>query len=142
MEAAAALDPDVVRAVDHHLCDRVVGERALQRAVAEDVVRDLLSEPLAVLAGDARLLLEPATDVGGHAVAHRRRVGVGSEQLGTEFADDSEVDAVLDLVEAVAGAPAPAGRAESLLKVQGRYLRLTGRRRRPLEDACRSRGSP
>ena len=44
-EPAVALDPDVVRAVDHDLRDRRIGEQPLERAVAEDVVGDLGCEP-------------------------------------------------------------------------------------------------
>ena len=136
MEAAPALDPDVVWAVDHHLGDRVVGKRALERAVAEDVVCDLLGETFTVLAGDAGLLLEPAADVGRDPGAHRGRVGVRGEELRTELADHGEMDPVLDLVEAVAGGAVRAIRAESLLEVQGLYLRpIASRRRRPFEDA-------
>ena len=43
VEPALALDPDLVGAVDHDLRDRVVGEQPLERAVAEDVVGDLVA---------------------------------------------------------------------------------------------------
>ena len=35
---------------------RLVGEQPLERTVAEDVVGDLVDEPLAIVARDARLL--------------------------------------------------------------------------------------
>jgi hypothetical protein len=41
VELSAALDPDVVVPVAHHLGDRVVGEQSLERAIAENVVEDL-----------------------------------------------------------------------------------------------------
>ena len=55
VELALALDPDLAGAVDHDLRDRVVGEQALERPVAEDVVGDLLAETLAVVARQRRL---------------------------------------------------------------------------------------
>ena len=57
VEPAVALDPDLVRAVDHDLGDRVVGQELLERPVAERVVGDLLDEALAIVArqpGSAR----------------------------------------------------------------------------------------
>ena len=69
VELAAALDPDVVRAVAHDLGDRLVREQTLERPVAEDVVEDLRREPLAVLAGDAGLVVQKPAHVRGHAVA-------------------------------------------------------------------------
>ena len=74
VEAALALDPDVVRAVDHDLGHAVVGEQPLERAVAERVVGDLVGEALAVVARDARLLREVAPRVREHLLAQRRRV--------------------------------------------------------------------
>ena len=44
-----ALDPDVVRAVDHDLGDAVVGKQALEGAMAERVVCDRGGEPLTVV---------------------------------------------------------------------------------------------
>ena len=69
VELAPALDPDVVGAVAHDLGDRVVREQALERPVAEDVVEDLRREALAVLAGDAGLVVQEPAHVRGHAVA-------------------------------------------------------------------------
>ena len=55
VEAALALDPDVVGTVDHDLGDRLVGQQPLERSVSEDVVGDLLAQPAAVLPRDPRL---------------------------------------------------------------------------------------
>ena len=49
-----ALDPDVVRAVDHDLGDGLVREQALERPVPEDVVGDLADQALAIGARDRR----------------------------------------------------------------------------------------
>ena len=99
VELAAALDPDVVGAVDHDLGDRVVGEQALERPVAEDVVGDLRREPLAVLARDAGLVVEEPADVGDDAVAELARIDGDVEELRAELGDDAHVDAVLELGE-------------------------------------------
>ncbi len=55
VQPPGALDPDVVRAVDHDLRHRVIGEQALEWAVPEDVVGQLLGEQLTVLLGEAWL---------------------------------------------------------------------------------------
>ena len=49
VEPALALDPDVVRAVDHDLRHAVVREEPLQGPVGEDVVRDLRGDPVAIV---------------------------------------------------------------------------------------------
>ena len=74
VEAALALDPDVARAVDHDLRDRVVGEQALERPVAEDVVGDLLGEPLAVVAREPVSAERCRRMSAMHALAQRGRV--------------------------------------------------------------------
>ena len=99
VELAAALDPDVVRAVAHDLGDRVVGEQALERPVAEDVVEDLRREALAILAGDAGLVVQEPAHVRGHAVAELVGVDGDVEELRPELGDDAHVHAVLQLGE-------------------------------------------
>ena len=99
VELAAALDPDVVGAVAHDLGDRVVREQALERPVAEDVVEDLRREPLAILAGDAGLVVQEPAHVRGDAVAQLVRVDGDVEELRAELGDDAHVDAVLELGE-------------------------------------------
>ena len=69
-----ALDPDVVGAVDHDLGDGVVGEQALERPVAEDVVGELGRDLVALDAREAGLLGQVAADVGEDALAQRGRV--------------------------------------------------------------------
>jgi hypothetical protein len=102
VQAAGALDPDVVRAVDHHLGDRLVGQRTLEWAVAEDVVGDLVGEPLAVVARDPGFAAEVCADVGQHALALIVRVEVGVEEPRPELADDGQVHPVLELGERIA----------------------------------------
>ena len=99
VQAALTLDPDLARPVDHDLRDGVVGQEALERAVAEDVVRDLVREALAVIARDARLAGEVPADVGDDAVAHTHRVERLARQLRAELADDEHVDRVLEVGE-------------------------------------------
>ena len=72
LDAAGALDVDRLRAVDHDLGDLLVLEEAVDRAVAEDVVGDVLDE-LGLVGGRQRrpllgqggveLLVDPAAEV-------------------------------------------------------------------------------
>ena len=101
VEPALALDPDVERAVDHDLRDAVVVEEPLERAVAEDVVRDLGLEAVAVVPRQPRLLHEPPPDVAGDAVSQRAGVDLDVEDLRPELRDDRHVDTVLQLAERV-----------------------------------------
>ena len=103
-QPALALDPDVPGAVDHDLRDRVVGEQALERAVAEDVVGDLLAEALAVVARERRLAGEMPSDVHHDALAQRGGVHRDVEQLGPELADHGQVDPRLQLCKRLARA--------------------------------------
>ena len=93
VERAPALDPDLVRAVDHDLRDRVVGEQALERPVAEDVVGDLAREALAVVARDAR---SRSCRCRRMSAVTRSRSSSGSmatvEELRAELADHAHVD--------------------------------------------------
>ena len=70
--------------------------------MAEDVVRDLDLEPLAIVAGEPLLLTELVANVAQDALAHRVRVHLRVEELGPEATDHGEVDAVLELGEGVA----------------------------------------
>ena len=99
VELAAALDPDVVGAVAHDLGDRVVGEQALERPVAEDVVEDLGREPLAILTRDTGLVVQEPAHVRGHAVAELVGIDGDVEQLRSQLGDDAHVNAVLELGE-------------------------------------------
>ena len=103
VETALTLDPDLARAVDHDLRDRVVGEQALERSVAEDVVGDLVREPFPVVAGDARLAREMAADVGDDAIAHADEVDRLAGELRAELADHEHVDRVLEVGERLLG---------------------------------------
>ena len=89
LQPAAALDPDVVRAVDHDLGHGVVGQQPLERPVAEDVVGDLADQPLAVGAGQAALELELAR----MSASTRARSATGFisvlNSCGPELADDA-----------------------------------------------------
>ena len=69
VQAALPLDPDLVGAVDHDLGDRVVGQQPLDRAVAEDVGRDLLRQRVALVAGQPDLACQVTADVGRHELA-------------------------------------------------------------------------
>ena len=86
-----------VGAVDHDLRDRVVDEEPLERAVAEDVVGDLVRQALALVARDPDLVGEVALDVD----ETRSRSAAGSvatsDELRAELGDHAQVDAVLQL---------------------------------------------
>ncbi len=69
VETPTALDPDVVRTVDHDLRHRVVGQEPVERAVPEDVVGDLERDALPVVTRDSRLLFELLAEVGEHPLA-------------------------------------------------------------------------
>ena len=99
-EQAVALDPDVLRAVDHDLRDRRIGEQPLERAVAEDVVGDLGRETLPVVAREPRLLRELVADLGLDALANSAAV-LDVEEPRPELADEREMDPVLQLGERV-----------------------------------------
>ena len=54
LDLPVALDEDAVEAVDHYLGDGVVGQEPLERAVAEDVGRDLLDQALTINRSERR----------------------------------------------------------------------------------------
>ena len=129
LESALALEPDVERSVDHDLGDAVVAQVRLDRAVAEDVVGDLLGDPLPVRAGQRAV-------AGGHHVGerlanHRLELGraqVRVVQLGPELDQQLLVHALLEVVE-------PSLARTSLLRRRcrepsERCRRLRGARRR------------
>jgi hypothetical protein len=99
VQAALTLDPDVRRAVDHDLRHGVVGEQPLERAVAEDVVRDLDDQPLAVVARDRGLGAEPAADVRDDPVAQLVLVQALLEDLRPQVRDHLHVHRVLEVGE-------------------------------------------
>ena len=99
-QQAVTLDPDVLGAVDHDLRDRRVGEQALERPVAEDVVGDLGREPLPVFTRQPRLVTELVADLGLDAAANGAAV-LDVEEARPELADEREVDPVLQLSEGI-----------------------------------------
>ena len=104
MKDALPLDPHVVGGVHHDLRDGVVGQQPLERSVAQDVVRQLLGEPLAVLARDACLLGKATVDLLDDPRPQRALVDVAGEYLATQILDHTKVDAVLDIGERVSPA--------------------------------------
>ena len=95
-----ALEPDVERAVDHDLGDVVVAQVGLERAVAEDVVGDLLGDPLPV--GRGQRAVAGGHHVGEHAADLGLELGlrqVGVVQLRAELVQQLVVDALLEVVE-------------------------------------------
>ena len=104
-DLAAALDEDRVVVVDHHLGDGVVAQEGLQRAVAEDVVRDLTGDLGALLPRQRRLvererLRHRLAHALGELVVVARRV----EQARPDARDDVVVDPGLELAERIGGA--------------------------------------
>ena len=140
LELALALQPDVERAVDHDLGDAVVAQVGLDRSVAEDVVGDLLGDPLPVHAGQRPVA--GRHHVGQGVADHRLELGrgqVGVVQLGAQLDEQLLVDALLELVEpALARSPLRdgLGRGGGALPVPGRAglgVRPPGWRCRPRE---------
>ena len=101
VQTALTLHPDVERSVDHDLGHALVGEKALERAVTEDVVADLAGEPLPIVTRDALLTGEVVSYVREDPFAERVRVHVDVEELRSEVADDRHMDVVLELRERV-----------------------------------------
>jgi hypothetical protein len=106
---AAALDVDRVGAVDHHLGDLLVLEEAVDRAVAEDVVGDVLDE-LGLVGGRQR---RPLGGEGGlELLVHPAPEVVLGQPLvvedGAELVDQVVVDLLAQVVEN--GIPAAATR--------------------------------
>jgi hypothetical protein len=103
VEAALALDPDVVGAVDHDLGHAVVCEEPLERAVAERVVGDLVRE-----AARGRSRERPVSGMRCWRMSVRTRSRSGLrvhrdvEELRAELADHRQVDAILQLGERIA----------------------------------------
>ena len=84
--AAAALDVDVVEAVDHDVADGRVLEQRLERAQAEDFVEDLLDDALALgeRHGDALVADEPLdyrADLGADDLLVERAELIGVERV-------------------------------------------------------------
>ena len=105
VQPARALDPDVERAVDHDLRDGVVGEQPLERAVAEDVVGDVLDQARSRSSREMPgLVAELVADV---AERRARAASSGSmltlKSCGPEVADHGEVNPVLQLRERISG---------------------------------------
>ena len=66
---------------------RVVGEQALERAVAEDVVGEIRRDLVALGTREPALLGQMAPDVGDHPLPERGRVDRDVEELRAELAD-------------------------------------------------------
>src|SRR5207344_2356470 len=100
-DLAVALDVDRLVVVDHDFRDGLVTEEGLERPVAQDVVRDLADDVLALLPGERRLL--DRQHLGDDLVHLLLEVRVGLpvlvEETGAEARDDLLVDARLQLGE-------------------------------------------
>ena len=102
VEPSLALDPDLAGAVDHDFRDRVVAEQALEGAVAENVVRNLVGEPRPVVARDPGLCLQAMADRRHHVLARLGGIDGRARELGSELADHLHVDGVLEVGERLA----------------------------------------
>ncbi len=101
-QLALALEPDVHGAVDHDLRHVDVAEVGLQRAVAEDVVRDLLGDPLAVAARQGAVAgSEDVGQDGAHLGLELGSLEVGVVELRTELLQQLAVHALLEVLEPV-----------------------------------------
>ncbi len=93
-DPAGALDVDLVRAVDHDLGDVGVAQERLERAVAEDLVGDLLGDPGAVRGAERRLLqLEHLLQGLPHPLLELGLLQPGVVQLRAEVVDQRLVHA-------------------------------------------------
>ena len=104
-----------MRSVDHDLRDGRIRQQPLERPVAEDVVRDLGSQPFAVVPREACFLLELRPDLG----LDPRTDGVGVrdiEEPGAELAHQPEMDAVLQVGEWVGRAAVDAAHGGARLR--------------------------
>ena len=114
VEAALALDPDVVRAVDHDL-----GDACRRRASRSSGPWPRMSSAISAASRSRSSRESPVScvevrrDVGDARARAARRVDVGVEELRAELADHREVDAVLELGERIAslGSAAAPGRS-------------------------------
>ena len=103
-QLALALEPDVRGAVDHDLRHVDVAQVGLQRAVAEDVVRDLLGDPFAVAARQGAVAgSENVGQDGAHLGLELGCLEVGVVELWTELLEQLAVHALLEVLEPVLG---------------------------------------
>ncbi len=124
LDLAVALDVDVGGAVDHHLGHGVVAEERLEWPIAEDVVRDLAGDLLALLAAQRRPV---ERELGRDGLLHALGevlVPVGDEQLRAELRDAGAVDLRLQIGVRV---------------LRRRRRRRGGHRRRRLRRRCGGR---
>ena len=98
LQAAAALDVDLARAVDHDFGDGLVAEQRLERTEADDLVRDLLEHADALGAGEGQaLLVDDAAEDLLDLTADLDLVG--QVELGVQVLDDAGLDPELDLAQ-------------------------------------------
>src|SRR5207247_1440405 len=136
---AAALDEDLVGAVDHDLAHRAVVEQAVERAVADGGAQDDV--------GEGRLLLRVQGDVviqqeAVEVRAHRAREGDRVAGRQTDVADQRE--AVAKIVGELVEVPAlPGGRLEEVRAPASRRAGRGWRRRGGRDGSCSEyRGNP
>ena len=95
------LDVDLLRAVDHHLGDRLVPQERLERPEAQDLVGDLLEHPHALGAGEGQALL--VGDLAEELLDLAPDLDLVREvELRVELVDEPVLDAVLRLAERLA----------------------------------------
>src|SRR5262245_28623716 len=101
LELAGPLDVDLARSVDHDFRDRLVAEEGLQRAEADDLVRDLLEHPdaLGTGQGEAFLVDDLAEDLFDLTPDLDL---VRQVELRVEVLDDPALDPELDVAERLA----------------------------------------
>ncbi len=101
LQSTLALDVDLLRPVDHELGDRVVAQERLERAEAQDLVRDLLEHPHALGAGEGQALL--VRDLAEELLDLTPDLNlVGEVELRVELIDHPVLNSVLRLAEGLA----------------------------------------
>ena len=120
LQAATALDPDLIRRIDHDLADRTVFEQTLERPQANRLIQHIDDQLLAIDGlGQADRLIEQLID---HAANfNAQRVGVGQTQVAT-----TQIEGLQDLTMHQT-APAQGVLRQGRRRVISRRVRCVGR---------------
>ena len=93
-QQAGALDPYLVRSIDHHFCDVGVGEEGINRTISENVVGDFLeqSQPVGPRQGYGFLLIERPLEHLHHSQFQLGIAHLAVIQGGAESFDDAVME--------------------------------------------------
>ncbi len=104
LDATFLLDEDLLRPVDHDVGDLLVLEQELERSESERLVKDLVDEPLSLVAVEQRVLgIAEVLDNAADLVPERHGVHL-ADPVHVEPVDQAHVDVPLeDLVRLLGG---------------------------------------